>query len=81
MKVNLLFSIVLLTLFIIVGFTIGRYSDKYLGYTKTPHHWIYGIAIIGLGMGLFISDFNDFLVLPFYSFVELSHKWRFLSIE
>ena len=65
-----------------LGYVIGRFGDNYLNVwmgdpSWPPHHWIYGLAlmIIGLfffknnleiwiysfGMGLFISDLKDFL--------------------
>ena len=56
------------------GFAIGRFSDKYGGHLNTPHHWIYGLALIiagivyidnligiislSFGVGHFISDLD-----------------------
>lgn len=72
----------LFILFAFVGYAIGRIGHIIGGTLKSPHHWIYGLIliIIGLilfknlwgqlafcfGIGHFISDFNDFLALKFY---------------
>jgi len=64
------------------GYAIGRIGHVTRGHLKAPHHWIYGLGllIIGLvfcesfwglyilsfGVGLFISDLKDFLDLKFY---------------
>jgi hypothetical protein len=101
----------------LLGFAIGRYADKYLGYLEkvwilpVPHHWIWGFLILILfeiylflqrklnkmgnlslrykiinwclflfSIGLFISDFNDFLHLRFFG-EEPFHIWNFWSIE
>jgi|GEM_PF-2541460 len=61
-----------------------------------PHHWIWGVVFfilgvifissfwsflaIPLGIGLFISDLNDFLHLRFFG-KEPPHKWKFWSID
>ncbi len=79
-----------------VGYIIGRTSHMFWGYLKTPHHWIYGLflIIIGIifwhnlfgililffGIGLFISDFKDFLDLKFYGADEDGLK-RFWGIN
>ncbi|PIZ58167.1 hypothetical protein COY23_00710 [bacterium (Candidatus Torokbacteria) CG_4_10_14_0_2_um_filter_35_8] len=79
-----------------IGFAIGRFGDKYGGHLKAPHHWIYGlifiiigvifyknfwgISAISFGIGHFISDLNDFLHLRFYS-VDKPHEWKFWSIK
>jgi hypothetical protein len=78
---NVIFSIILFLIFLFLGFSIGRYSDKYYGRLNTPHHWIWGLLLIALGIGLFISDLNDFFIIPFYSFMELNHVWKFWSIK
>ncbi|MFA5992943.1 MAG: hypothetical protein WC796_04525 [Candidatus Pacearchaeota archaeon] len=78
------------------GFSLGRIGDKYGGHLNGPHHWIFGIVlvIIGIfyikdifgifliffGIGLFISDLNDFLNKRFWS-VDIPHKWKFWSIK
>ena len=68
------------------GYVIGRWGDNYVNFwikdpAWIPDHWIYGLAlmIIGLflkgeykfaifsfGFGLFVSDLKDFLNLKFY---------------
>ena len=72
------------------------YSDKYGGHLNTPHHWIYGfaLALYGLfyqsrwgflgfsfGIGLFISDFKDFIKLRIISRDKRESEWRFWHID
>jgi len=60
-----------------------------------PHHWLTGIIfvfiglfwnyflgihILSFGVGLFISDFNDFIHGRFFG-EEPLHQWKFWSIE
>jgi len=68
--------------FIFLGFIIGRIGHVFGGSLNAPHHWIYGVifVIIGIifrkkswgiivlvfGAGLFVSDLRDFLMLKFY---------------
>jgi putative Mn2+ efflux pump MntP len=80
-KINLIFTVFLLCLTLFLGFAIGRFGDKFFGYTKLPHHWIYGVILLGLGVGLFISDLNDFLIIPVTQFYELPHIWKFWSLK
>lgn len=79
-----------------IGYAIGRISHLYWGQIKSPHHWIYGLAlvVIGLifyqniwglaalafGLGHFISDFKDFLHLKFYGRDEEGEK-KFWGID
>lgn len=79
-----------------IGFAIGRFGDKWGGQLKCPHHWIYGLILIGVGLfyftnylkiatisfgtGHFISDFEDFLNLKIWGADE-PHKWKFWSIK
>jgi hypothetical protein len=77
-------SIIYFLLFSFLGYIIGRFGDYYLNFWMkdpgwAPHHWIYGLILIGLGtfylrndfgfwaiafgIGLFISDLKDFLEL------------------
>ncbi|MFC1800895.1 hypothetical protein ACFLZB_00310 [Nanoarchaeota archaeon] len=80
----------------LVGFSIGRITDKYGGHYLTPHHWIYGfgLAVFGVvnnnewgflgfsfGIGLFISDFRDFTKLRFISRDKREKEWRFWDID
>jgi hypothetical protein len=65
---------------------------EYIWIIPVPHHWIWGAIIsavgiyfknyyiISFGIGLFISDLNDFFRLRFIG-EEPLHKWRFWSIE
>jgi len=77
------------------GFASGRLGDKYGGHINAPHHWIYGLILIVIGIlwfhswlglpclaygvGLFISDLNDFLQLRIWG-VDKPHQWKFWSI-
>ena len=79
-----------------IGYSVGRIGHIYLGYTKSPHHWIYGLILIILGLifykqflgllalffgiGHFISDFDDFLHLRFYGRNKDGRK-RFWGID
>jgi hypothetical protein len=79
-----------------IGYAIGRIGHIYGGHLKTPHHWIYGLIlmILGLifyknflgllflsfGIGHFISDFKDFLRLKFYG-AEKEFKKKFWGID
>ena len=79
-----------------MGFAIGRFGDKWGGHLNAPHHWIYGLImiIIGIvfvkkfvgiflltfGVGHFISDLDDFLHMRIYG-VDEPHEWKFWSIK
>lgn len=79
-----------------VGYTLGRITHIFWGYTKSPHHWIYGLILMipGLifyknfplvivfcfGVGHFISDLDDFLHLRFYGEDEEGKK-KFWGID
>lgn len=89
-----LLLIILITCFI--GFAVGRFGDKWGGHLNTPHHWIYGLVLIilgiiffqhdlglaslGFGIGHFISDLDDFLHLRIYGPDE-PHEWKFWSVD
>lgn len=78
----------------LLGFAIGRMGHILGGQLDGLHHWIYGmiILIIGLffykkkcgclmfsfGLGLFVSDFKDFMDLKIYGAddVEIIKFWR-----
>ena len=65
-----------------VGYAIGRIGHILGGHLNTPHHWIYGVLLIILGVifhqhtlaqwaiafgiGHTISDWNDMIALKFY---------------
>jgi len=79
-----------------IGFAIGRFGDKYGGHLNIPHHWIYGLFLIivgiiyidnwigilflSFGIGCFISDLDDFLHMRIWG-VDVPHKWKFWSIK
>jgi hypothetical protein len=77
-------SIIIFLVIGFLGYLIGRFGDYYLNFwmkdpSWAPHHWIYGLILIGIGsyffgnnlslwlisfgIGLFISDLKDFLEL------------------
>lgn len=78
------------------GFAVGRFGDKLGGHLNTFHHWIWGLLLIFLGayfysllwgalaiffgVGLVISDLDDFLHFRVYG-VDEPHEWRFWSIK
>ena len=77
--------------FLFLGFTIGRIGDKFGGHLNLPHHWIWGILIVVLGihtynilipfgLGVFISDFKDFYSLKFWGKDE-PKVWKFWNID
>jgi len=76
-----------------IGFVLGRIGHMFGGQIKSPHHWIYGFILIVassflkenlsflvllFGLGVFISDFKDFLNLKFYGVddIEVKKFWR-----
>lgn len=79
-----------------IGFAIGRLGDKWAGHLNTPHHWIFGLVLIivgiifidnwigilflSFGIGHFISDLNDFLHMRIWG-VDEPHEWKFWSIK
>lgn len=79
-----------------IGYAVGRITHIYWGQIKSPHHWIYGLIliIVGLiffrnfwgliafsfGIGHFISDFKDFIHLKFYGRDEEGEK-KFWGID
>ena len=81
---------------IFVSYAIGRISHILGGHLKTPHHWIYGVVIliVGIifhhktwgiypilfGMGFIISDFNDMINLRFYGADNVKVK-KFWGID
>lgn len=93
---NILIKIIIGLISAFIGFAIGRIGDKYGGHLNTPHHWIYGLILIilgiiyiktnlgiialGFGIGHFISDLQDFLDLKFWG-VDKEHNWKFWDIS
>jgi len=79
-----------------LGYAVGRISHIYGGHLKAPHHCIYGLilVIIGLffykdgigwvflcfGTGHFISDFKDFWQLKFFGTDE-EDKRKFWGVD
>ena len=79
-----------------LGFAIGRIGDKYGGHINAPHHWIYGLIfiIVGIiyinhwigmlslffGKGHFISDLDDFLRMRIWG-ADKPHQWEFWSVR
>ena len=88
--------VIIVTTALFWGFGIGRIGDKYGGHFNTPHHWIYGLILIILGVcyiseqlgiislsfgiGHFVSDLDDFLHLRFWG-VDVPHEWKFWSVK
>lgn len=73
------------------GFAIGRLGDKWGGHLNVPHHWIYGIiliflgifysiGLISIGIGLFVSDLKDFLAFRLCG-PDSPKDWRFWDID
>ena len=85
-----LLYILIYILIAFTGYAIGRITHIHWGHIKSPHHWIYGLILIILGLifykyflglialsfgtGHFISDFKDFLHLKFYGVDEEGEK-------
>jgi hypothetical protein len=79
-----------------IGYSIGRIGHVLGGHLKSPHHWIYGLAlvivgiffygkflgvsIISFGIGLFISDLKDFLNMEIYGMDKVK-KRKFWRID
>ncbi len=85
----------------LIGYLLGRWSHYYLNMklnnpTWAPHHWIYGVMLMLLGLffyqhllgqlsfsfgiGHFISDLKDFLQLKFIGPDEEGEK-KFWGID
>jgi len=78
------------------AYTIGRIGHILGGHLKAPHHWIYGIIslVLGIifshrllgiylilfGIGHTISDLKDMLELKFYGVDEVEKK-KFWGID
>lgn len=89
-------EILLYIIILFAGFAVGRIGHILGGHLKDPHHWIYGlILIIGgflfihkffavsiliFGIGLFVSDLNDFLHMRFYGVDNVKIK-KFWAID
>jgi len=78
------------------SYAIGRMGHVTAGHWDTPHHWIYGIILlflgilyaaspwsiyaIAIGMGLWISDWYDFLDLRLWGpdkHIKKAEFWGF----
>lgn len=80
-----------------ISFAIGRLTDKWGGHYPTPHHWIYGFGLmaggglfhnttIGIlafsfGIGMFVSDLEDFIHFKLWTRDNKEGKWRFWHID
>jgi hypothetical protein len=89
-------DILLYVLITFIGYSIGRIGHIYGGHLKDPHHWIYGLIliiigiyfyrefwgvfIISLGVGVFISDLKDFFNRRIYG-VDNVKKKKFWGID
>jgi hypothetical protein len=74
-------KILILIAITFVSYAIGRISHILGGHLNTPHHWIYGVIaiiigiifyksdwgkwLISFGLGMVISDFKDMIDLKF----------------
>ena len=84
---------------LIIGFasySVGRISHILGGHLNTPHHWIYGVItvivgmffyrhrwaqyLIAFGIGFIISDFKDMIDLKFFGVDDVEVK-RFWGID
>ncbi len=79
-----------------IGYAIGRISHILGGHLKSPHHWIYGLILIIIGLlyysevwgilitlfgtGLFLSDLKDFLNMRVYGIDHVKRK-KFWGID
>jgi hypothetical protein len=92
----MILQILLYSFVAFAGFAVGRIFHLYLGHTRGLHHWVHGLIItvaggifrqhiwgyfvMLFGIGLFISDAEDFLKLKFYGRDEPGEK-RFWGID
>lgn len=79
-----------------ISYAIGRIGHILGGHLNTPHHWIYGVIslIVGIifykekwgifliliGLGFIISDFKDMIDLKFFGVDDVKIK-RFWGID
>jgi predicted alpha/beta hydrolase len=79
-----------------ISYSIGRISHILGGHLNTPHHWIYGVIalIVGIifhrekwsiylilfGIGFIISDFTDMIDLKFYGVDDVKIK-KFWGVD
>ncbi len=79
-----------------LGFALGRLGHIYGGQINGPHHWIYGLILIiigvilyktdlgkmlmAFGLGVFVSDFKDFLAFRIYGVDDVVIK-KFWQID
>jgi len=89
-------KIIIFIVFCFAGYLIGRIGHVFGGFLVTPHHWIYGFLIFCLGwflrkkkignllmffgIGVFVSDLNDFFHLRFYG-ADVVDKFNFWGIN
>ena len=89
-------KIVIYIIILFASYTIGRIGHILGGHLKAPHHWIYGVIalIVGIilyyqeagiylmlfGIGFIISDFKDMIELKFYGVDDAKVK-KFWGID
>jgi len=94
--IKMILQILFYILLAFVGYAAGRIAHIFCGQLETPHHWIFGVffMIVGLvyyklslglavfyfGAGFFVSDFKDFLLMRFYG-RDKKGKKRFWDID
>lgn len=93
----MVYNLLIIFLLSFLGYLLGRFGHVYLNVWLrnpkfAPHHWIYGIILIFLGLeyseilfasfgfGLFLSDLKDFLKLKFIGPDE-DDKKKFWDID
>lgn len=88
-------EVILLAGLTFLGYVIGRIGDWYGGHLDAPHHWIHGLLMFAMGLlfyttvlgdvsssfgvGLFVSDFKDFMDMKFWGPDDKKEKkfWAF----
>ncbi|MDD2483036.1 MAG: hypothetical protein PHE32_00340 [Candidatus Shapirobacteria bacterium] len=89
-------KIIIFIVFCFAGYSIGRIGHVFGGFLITPHHWIYGLLIFGLGWflrkkkignilmafgtGVFISDLKDFFYFRIYG-QDINETFRFWGLD
>ena len=89
-------TILIFVIVAFVSYSIGRISHILGGHLNTPHHWIYGVIalivglifrekswavyVIAFGVAFIISDFQDMIDLKFFGPDEPGPK-RFWGID
>ena len=82
---------------VFLGYFLGRVGDHLGGHMNIPHHWIYGVLMILFGfsfyeytlgansaysgIGLFISDYEDFMHFRIYGPDDHKKELRFWHFD